>query len=72
MEKVRYGTVCWFNSRSGFGFIKPDDGGTDVFAHYSDINCEGYKALYKDQKVQFEIGQNLRGQDKAINITVLK
>ena len=72
MSEVKNGFVVWFNSARGFGFIKPDDNGPDIFAHYSDISVEGYKTLQKDQKVSYEVGVNKRGQPKAINITVLK
>lgn len=71
-DKVLYGVVCWFNQKKGFGFIKPDNGSSDIFVHYTDILYDGFKALHKDQRVQFEIGKNLRGQDKAVNILILK
>ena len=53
-EKVT-GTVKWFNNAKGYGFILPDDGGDDLFAHYSSIEMEGYKTLKAGQAVQFEI-----------------
>jgi len=49
------GTVKWFNNAKGYGFILPDDGGDDLFAHYSSIEMEGYKTLKAGQGVQFEI-----------------
>ena len=55
------GTVKWFNSSKGFGFIVPDDGSDDLFVHHSDINTEGYASLDEGQKVQFEIGQSEKG-----------
>ena len=55
------GTVKWFNSNKGFGFITPDDGGEDLFVHYSEIKTDGYATLDENQKVQFEIGQGKKG-----------
>jgi CspA family cold shock protein len=55
------GTVKWFNSEKGFGFIAPDDGSKDVFAHYSAIASSGYRSLEEDQKVQFEVAQGPKG-----------
>ena len=49
------GTVKWFNAEKGFGFIAPDDGGADVFAHFSAIASSGYRSLDENQKVEFEI-----------------
>ena len=55
------GTVKWFNTKKGFGFIAPDDGGDDLFVHYSEIKAEGYATLKENQKVQFEVGQGKKG-----------
>ncbi len=55
------GTVKWFNSGKGYGFITPDDGGNDLFVHHSEIKTEGYASLEDDQKVQFEIGEGKKG-----------
>ena len=49
------GTVKWFNDSKGFGFITPDDGGEDLFAHFSAIQMNGFKTLKEGQKVQFEV-----------------
>ncbi|MDA3629121.1 cold-shock protein, partial [Saccharopolyspora sp. WRP15-2] len=49
------GTVKWFNSEKGFGFIAPDDGGPDVFVHYSAIDSSGFRELSEDQKVTYEV-----------------
>ena len=49
------GKVKWFNPTKGYGFIKPDDGGEDLFVHHSSIQGEGYKSLKEDQSVTFEV-----------------
>jgi CspA family cold shock protein len=58
---VSTGTVKWFNSSKGFGFIKPDDGGDDLFVHFSEIRMSGYATLDENQKVSFEVGQGKKG-----------
>jgi CspA family cold shock protein len=55
------GTVKWFNATKGFGFIQPDDGGADVFAHHSNIATRGFRELHEGQKVQFDITQGQKG-----------
>ena len=64
------GTVKWFNAEKGFGFITPDDGGADVFAHFSAINGNGYRSLEENQKVEFEVTQGPKGP-QAQNITAV-
>jgi CspA family cold shock protein len=64
------GTVKWFNAEKGFGFIAPDDGSADVFAHYSAIASSGYKSLDENQKVQFDVTQGPKGP-QAENINPL-
>ena len=59
--QVSTGTVKWFNSRKGFGFIAPDDGTDDLFVHHSEIKTEGYASLDEGQKVEFEVGQGKKG-----------
>lgn len=64
------GTVKWFNDAKGFGFIKPDDGGADLFAHFSEIQAGGFKSLQENQRVQFEVKNGPKGL-QAANITPL-
>jgi cold shock protein len=62
------GTVKWFNEGKGFGFIAPDDGGKDLFAHFSEIQGSGFKTLAESQRVQFEVTQGQKGlQASKIN-----
>ncbi len=62
------GTVKWFNDSKGFGFITPDAGGDDLFAHFSAINMPGFKTLKEGQKVSFEITAGNKGKKQASNI----
>jgi cold shock protein len=62
------GTVKWFNNAKGYGFVVADDGGEDLFAHYSTINMEGYKTLKAGQPVSFDVIKGDKGLH-AINIT---
>ena len=62
------GTVKWFNDAKGFGFITPDGGGEDLFAHFSAINMPGFKSLKEGQKVSFDIGAGNNGKTRANNI----
>ncbi len=59
------GTVKWFNDSKGFGFIKPDDGSEDLFAHFSEIRSTGFKSLRENQKVSFEISVGPKGKQAA-------
>jgi cold shock protein len=61
------GTVKWFNDSKGYGFITPDGGGDDLFAHFSAINMQGFKTLKEGQKVSFEVTTGPKGK-QASNI----
>ena len=55
------GTVKWFNASKGYGFIIPNDGGSEVFAHFSAIQMEGYKSLKQGQQVEYEVQEGPKG-----------
>lgn len=61
------GTVKWFNSTKGFGFITKDDNGEDVFVHFSGIASEGFKSLEDGQRVSFDVTEGNRGP-QAVNV----
>jgi CspA family cold shock protein len=64
------GTVKWFNSEKGFGFIAVEGGGDDVFVHYSEIQGKGFRTLEENQRVEFEVGQGTKGP-QATNVRAL-
>jgi cold shock protein len=64
------GKVKWFNDAKGFGFITPESGGADLFAHFSQINSTGFKSLTEGQAVRFEVTQGLKGA-QASNISII-
>jgi CspA family cold shock protein len=64
------GVVKFFNSEKGYGFIAPDDGGKDVFVHFSNISGTGYRSLDQGQKVEFDVAPGRKG-DEAQNVRAL-
>jgi len=65
------GTVKWFNSSKGFGFIKPDSGGDDVFVHVSAVEAAGLTGLSDDQAISYEMVEDRRGRSSAGNLKLL-
>ncbi|MDY6323981.1 MAG: cold-shock protein [Catonella sp.] len=68
------GVVKWFNSEKGYGFITNDNGGDDVFVHFSAINADGFKTLNEGQKVTFDTEKDPKNESKlrAVNVTVVE
>lgn len=66
-NNTQTGTVKWFNESKGYGFISPDDGGKDLFAHFREIQGNGFKTLTENQRVQFVVTQGQKGP-QASNI----
>jgi cold shock protein len=64
---MKFGTVKWFNDAKGFGFIEPEGGGGDVFAHFSAVQMEGFRTLKQGSRVTFDLVQGPKG-DQAQNI----
>jgi CspA family cold shock protein len=70
MSEEKYeGTIIWFDSKKGFGFIDQDSSEEDLFLHWSNIQIEGFKTAKPNQRVSYELGQNHRGQ-QAINVVL--
>jgi cold shock protein len=66
---MQTGTVKWFNESKGFGFIKPEDGGEDLFVHFSAIKADGFRTLAEGQKVRFEVVRGQKGlQAQSVEI----
>jgi cold shock protein len=75
MSDKFYGEVIWFDPKRGYGFVgwtKDEVVQKDLFVHFSDVSCDGFKTLYKGQKITFGLGLNNRGDLKAIDVVVLK
>ena len=70
-DTMATGTVKWFTGDKGYGFIAPDDGSADVFAHFSAINSTGFRSLNEGDKVSYEVQQGPKGL-QAANITVVR
>jgi cold shock protein len=68
-HQTQTGTVKWFNDSKGFGFIAQDNGGADLFAHFSEIQGGGFKSLVENQRVQYEVKQGPKGV-QAANIRI--
>ena len=64
-KHMAQGTVKWFNAEKGFGFIAQDDGGADVFVHFSAITGDGYKSLDENQRVEYDVTQGPKGPQAA-------
>ncbi len=70
MSTTQTGIVKWFDDGKGYGFITPDGGGKDLFAHFSEIRADGFKSLAENQRVEFEVKQGQKGL-QAANIRAL-
>jgi len=70
MDSVYFGEVVWFNPKKSYGFISWE-GEEDMFVHFSDILCEGFRTLKKGQRVKFSIGKNNKDEPKAIEVLVI-
>ncbi len=62
------GTVKFFNDSKGYGFIQPEDGGSDAFVHITAVERAGMRTLAKDQRVSYELQEDQRGKNKAVNL----
>ena len=71
---MSFGTVKWFNNDKGYGFIAKEDGGDDIFVHFSSIQVEGFKTLKEGQKVSFDIEDDPKNENKkrAANVQVVE
>ena len=69
MTDTKTGTVKWFDSKKGYGFITPGDGSKDLFVHHTSLQMDGFKTLNEDQRVSYEVGDSDRGP-VATNVTI--
>ncbi|XP_073031853.1 cold shock domain-containing protein 3-like [Primulina eburnea] len=65
------GTVKWFSGQKGFGFITTDDGGEDIFVHFSEIQSDGFRTLREGQRVEFKVGSEEDGSSRAVDVMIL-
>jgi cold shock CspA family protein len=68
-EGIQQGTVKWFNTQKGFGFITPADGSGDVFVHQSNIQSQGFRSLADGENVEFQVQLDNNGRKKAVSVT---
>lgn len=66
------GKVIWFSSAKGFGFIRPEDGGSDIFVHFSAIQYDGYKQLESEQEVEFSVENGPKNKPQAACVRVVE
>ena len=66
------GTVKFFNSQKGYGFIQPEDGGNDAFVHITAVERAGMQTLNQDQKVSYDLEEDQRGKTKAVNLQAVE
>ena len=69
-DKTETGTVKWFNETKGYGFITPDGGGKDLFAHFREIQGEGHRSLVENARVQFVVTQGAKGPQASNIVTI--
>lgn len=69
MADINKGTVKWFDSTKGFGFVVPDDGTPDVFVHQTSIKAEGFRSLAEGEAVEYQLEVDGNGRSKAIHVT---
>jgi cold shock CspA family protein len=68
-DDIQKGTVKWFNTQKGFGFITPEDGSTDVFVHQTNVQMEGFRSLADGESVEYVVQIDTNGRKKAVSVT---